>query len=93
MRKLTIEQVAWVFKQIMENAGKGTYRYLIYDRMGFKENAYEPLYRAGGLAINNAMFEAYDKKQLKYLNENFDFTKAYVENDTLIVPMAKKEIE
>ena len=63
MKKPTIEQVAWVFKQIMDNAGKGTFRYLIYDRMGFKEDAYLSLYEAGGMAINNAMFEIYDEKE------------------------------
>ena len=62
MKKPTVEQVAWVFKQIMDNCkgGGGTYRYLIYDRMGFDLDAYAPLYEAGGMAINNAMNEAYN---------------------------------
>ena len=65
MEKPTIEQVAWVFQQIMDNAGKGTFRYLIYDRMGFGPDAYEPLYRAGGMAINNAMDAVYNEDEIK----------------------------
>jgi hypothetical protein len=55
MDKPTVEQVAWVFNKICENAGKGTFRYLIYDVMGFESKDYEILYRAGGMSINNAM--------------------------------------
>ena len=65
MEKLTIEQVAWVFQQIMDNAGRGTFRYLIYDRMGFGPDAYESLYRAGGMAINNAMDEVYNENKIE----------------------------
>ena len=54
MEKPTIEQVAWVFEKIIENAEKGgTYRYLIYDRMGFGPEAYVPL--MGGIYINNEL--------------------------------------
>ena len=63
--KPTVEQVAWVFQQIMDNAGKGTFRYLIYDRMGFDSNAYDPLYRAGGMAINNAMDAVYNEDEVE----------------------------
>ena len=55
MDKPTVEQVAWVFNKICENAGKGTFRYLIYDKMGFESKDYEILYKAGGMSINNAM--------------------------------------
>ena len=42
--KPTIEQVAWVFDCLLESARvQGTYRYLIYDLMGFGNEAYEPL--------------------------------------------------
>lgn len=68
MRKLgierpTVEQVAWVFRKIMENANKGTFRYLIYDLMGFDESAYEPLYLAGGMVITNALVLDDDKNK------------------------------
>lgn len=52
--KPTLEQVAWIFEKINENAG-GSFRKLIYDRMGFGPNAYSELYAAGGQFITNAM--------------------------------------
>ena len=61
IEKPTVDQVSWVFRKIMENANKGTFRYLIYDLMGFDESAYEPLYLAGGMAINNALVADDDK--------------------------------
>lgn len=36
----------------------GTYRFLIYNRMGFSPAAYCPLQVAGGLDISNALFDA-----------------------------------
>jgi hypothetical protein len=49
--KLAITQ--WVFKHIVEHARDGgTYRYLIYHRLGFDESAYVPLCR-DGMIINN----------------------------------------
>ena len=43
----------WVMKHIVEHAKDGgSYRYLIYDRMGFDADAYVPLCR-DGLAISN----------------------------------------
>lgn len=54
MEKPTVEQVAWIFDMILENAREGgTYRYLIYDRMGFGPEAYAPL--KAGLIINNEL--------------------------------------
>ena len=49
--KLAITQ--WVFKKIVEH-GKdpGSYRYLIYDRLGFESDAYAPLC-SDGLTISN----------------------------------------
>jgi hypothetical protein len=55
MKKPTLEQVAWIFNQINENAG-GSFRKLIYDRLGFGPTAYSELYAAGGQNITNAMF-------------------------------------
>ena len=45
---------AWVFKNIVEHAREGgSYRYLIYDRLGFDLDAYVPLFEAGGMEISN----------------------------------------
>jgi hypothetical protein len=64
MNKPTIEQVAWVFKKLCEHMKEGgTFRYLIYDRMGFDDDAYLPLYSAGGLALSNAFDELAESKQ------------------------------
>jgi hypothetical protein len=43
----------WVMKHIVEHAIEGgSYRYLIYDRLGFGLDAYEPLCNHG-LTISN----------------------------------------
>jgi hypothetical protein len=57
MEKPTVEQVVWVFEKLIKDIG--TFRYLIYDKMGFESKDYEDLYRAGGMAINNALVEMY----------------------------------
>jgi hypothetical protein len=45
---------AWVFEQIVAHAReRGTFRYLIYERLGFRNDAYLPLYTAGGMTISN----------------------------------------
>lgn len=45
---------AWVFKHIVDHANAGgSYRYLIYHRLGFNHNAYVPLLEAGGMEISN----------------------------------------
>jgi hypothetical protein len=45
---------AWVFQHIVAHAReRGTFRYLIYDRLGFRNDAYLPLYTAGGMTISN----------------------------------------
>ncbi len=45
--------VAWAMKHIVDHArDRGTYRYLIYDRLGFGPDAYVPLC-ADGLTISN----------------------------------------
>jgi hypothetical protein len=43
----------WVFKNLVEHAREGgTYRYLIYDRLGFGTEAYAPLC-SDGMTISN----------------------------------------
>lgn len=45
---------AWVFAAIVAHArDRGTFRFLIYDRLGFGPDAYLPLYDAGGMDISN----------------------------------------
>jgi hypothetical protein len=45
---------AWVFRHVVDHAKDGgTFRYLIYDRLGFDSDAYMPLYLAGGMTISN----------------------------------------
>jgi len=44
----------WVFKHVVAHAKEGgSYRYLIYKRLGFGPDAYVPLYLAGGMEISN----------------------------------------
>lgn len=46
--------VAWVFRKICDHARDGgSFRYLIYDRLGFDLDAYAILYEAGGMEISN----------------------------------------
>ncbi len=46
--------VAWAIGHIVDHATEGgSFRYLIYDRMGFGPDAYLPLYQAGGMTISN----------------------------------------
>jgi hypothetical protein len=45
---------AWVCKNILDHAKDGgSYRYLIYDRLGFNEDSYMVLQIAGALDISN----------------------------------------
>jgi len=45
---------AWVFRNLVAHAKEGgSYRYLIYDRLGFDADAYGILQTAGGLTISN----------------------------------------
>jgi hypothetical protein len=45
---------AWVFDHLVRHAKEGgTFRYLIYNRLGFKQDAYAPLYMSGGMVISN----------------------------------------
>jgi hypothetical protein len=73
--KLAITQ--WVMKHIVEQAKEGgSYRYLIYDRLGFNMDAYAPLC-ADGLTISNEfdlnlksnITEALQKEDYKKIKE------------------------
>jgi hypothetical protein len=45
---------AFVIRKIVDHGREGgSFRYLIYDRLGFGPEAYIPLYLAGGMHISN----------------------------------------
>ena len=70
--KPSIEQVAWVFKHLDDHLREGgSYRYLIYERMGFGLEAYVPLYEHGGMNLSNAFF---DVRELEKEDTNYDET-------------------
>jgi len=55
--KPTVAQVAFVFAALREHAQHGgTYRYLIYERLGFDESAYGLLCLAGGMFLSNMLY-------------------------------------
>lgn len=59
-----LEHTVWVVEKICDHLFEGgTFRYLIYDRMGYGMNAYTPLYEAGGMAISNAFSELEDYRK------------------------------
>jgi hypothetical protein len=53
-----LEHVAWVLRHLADQLRDGgTFRYLIYDRMGYGPEAYCPLHDAGGMLLTNAFGE------------------------------------
>lgn len=69
---------AWVFTNIVRHAMEGgSYRYLIYYRLGFGPEAYVPLYDAGGMEISNefdmtqksAILDIVQSKKIEELKE------------------------
>lgn len=62
---------AWVFKNIVDNANEGgSFRYLIYDRLGFDLDAYVPLCEAGGMEITNEFDLTLKNKIKEIVKEN-----------------------
>lgn len=49
----------FIFRQITNSPG--SFRKLIYDKLGFKGDAYVPLYKAGGMLITNSIFDECDR--------------------------------
>jgi hypothetical protein len=71
---------AWVMENIVNHAREGgSFRYLIYQRLGFNLDAYVPLYEAGGMEISNE-FDLNTKDELiKVAKENnYDKLKPYL---------------
>ena len=61
-----------VFEKICDHIKEGgTYRYLIYGRLGFKYDSYAPLYSSGGLTISNFIntYNEYWNKEIFDLEE------------------------
>lgn len=57
---------AWVIKNIVDHAeDPGSFRHLIYDRLGFDMDAYMPLYASGGMTISNE----FDIKQMDAIRD------------------------
>ncbi len=53
---------AYVFRQLTEHMKEGgSYRYLIYDRLGFGPEAYTALYVNGGMDLSNAFCDLREK--------------------------------
>jgi len=74
-----LEHVAWVLKHVADHLKEGgTFRYLIYDRMGYGPEAYLPLYEAGGMAISNAFCEL---KELRSANDKAHGRETAKENE------------
>ena len=64
--KVRLAVTAQVFKAIVDHATEGgSFRYLIYDRLGFGPEAYVPLYTAGGMTISNE----FDLSKIKAMTE------------------------
>lgn len=73
MEKPTVEQVAWVFTKLCDHLQNGgTFRVLIYRRMGFDESAYQPLFEAGGMTISNAFFELEERRAGRPIDDLLD---------------------
>jgi len=68
--KPTPEQIAFVFACIMKNAGRGSFRVLIYDLLGCNYKDYVLLLEAGGQTINNVMFEAFYKEDKEIIEDS-----------------------
>lgn len=51
-----LDIAAWVISKIDEHGAEGgSFRYLIYERLGFGPDAYVPIYEAGGMNISNEL--------------------------------------
>lgn len=62
-----VEHVAWVFAQLREALKSDesySFRYLIYDKMGFKPEDYKLLYQSGGMHLTNALCELHEFRAL-----------------------------
>ena len=75
LKDLTDEQklaaAEWVISNVVEHGRDGgSFRYFIYDRLGFGPEAYLPLYMAGGMEITNNFDLTKDDELIKVASEN-----------------------
>lgn len=62
--QVRLDATCKAFEAIATNLREpGTFRYLIYDRLGFEPKDYEPLYKAGGMEITNAAVEQEERTE------------------------------
>jgi hypothetical protein len=62
---------AWVMENIVKHAEEGgSFRYLIYTRLGFNLDAYVPLYEAGGMTITNEFDLQLKDRLIEIVKEN-----------------------
>lgn len=62
---------AWVIENIVKHGEEGgSFRHLIYDRLGFNEDAYVPLYEAGGMTITNEFDLDFKNRLREHVIEN-----------------------
>lgn len=65
-----LDIAAWVISKIDEHGtNPGSFRYLIYDRLGFDLDAYVPLYSAGGMNISNELDYSYRENLANVVKE------------------------
>lgn len=65
-----LDIAAWVISKIDEHGrDPGSFRYLIYERLGFGMDAYVPLYEAGGMNITNEFDYGKDEQLVKIVIE------------------------
>lgn len=61
---ITLEGAAWVVKKLAEHMkAPGTYRYLIYERMGFGQEAYCEFLEAGLMEVHNHLCDYHPDKE------------------------------
>jgi hypothetical protein len=78
IQKIAVTQ--WVMKHIVEHATEGgSYRYLIYERLGFGTEAYAPLCD-DGLTISNEFDLTKTEKIQKFFSTVFDNSDAYLKH-------------
>jgi hypothetical protein len=54
----TVDQVAWVFQQLHAHLVEGgSFKTLIYDRLGYSAEAYDTLFLSGGFVLSNVLNE------------------------------------
>lgn len=60
---ITREQFTKLIKYLMNDKSQGTFRYLIYDVMGFKPEDYSWLYSTGLMYFKDYFYDLKNKKE------------------------------